>query len=364
MSVKKLIMLADMNSFYASCHQSTDRRLYGKPVIVAGTPNKTRGMVIAASYEAKRKGVQNFMNYYDVMKCCPDAIFVTRDHDLYETISAKIMAFLRLIGDCEVASVDEAYIDISPRVEKGTKPADIATYIQKTLWDKIRIPCSIGVGPNKVIAKMCADIKKPFGYVHFGIRQFCTYFHPKPIEELFHCGKKTAERLREQGIDTIGKLAVADPMTIKIMLGVRGEWLQLAAQGIASANLDPHHEKGDRSLGRETTFGVAENDPSVLTEIAQNMIEELVAALRMKSRTARTLTIVYRNEKGGTSKTKSVTLPHSTDDPLQFFSLFRMLFRDHLLEKPLYLFGIRLSNIEQRWYEQLTIDPFLVDRNV
>ena len=184
MVVEKSILLVDINSMFASCHQSDNPSLRNKPIIVGGSmTDKRKGMVIACSYEAKEKGVYTTQTVYEARKLCPDAIFVKRDHSLYSEYSAKIMDFLRLVGPTEVASIDEAYIDVTERVQEGLHPVVIARYIQKTLWEKIHIPCSIGIGPTTIIAKQASEVKKPMGIVQLGPRQYQTYFYPRPLSD-------------------------------------------------------------------------------------------------------------------------------------------------------------------------------------
>ncbi|WP_202080602.1 Y-family DNA polymerase [Caldalkalibacillus salinus] len=356
----RYIMLADMNSFFASCHQSVDPALRHKPVIVGGsTTSKRRGMVIAASYEAKAKGVYTTMSSYEAKRKCPEAIFVMRDHTLYQNYSTKIMNFLRLIGDTEVASIDEAYVDITPLVQKGKKPQDIATYIQSTLWKKLHMPCSIGVGSNRIIAKMAAEIKKPRGYVQLGVKQFCTYFYPQPLSQLHGCGQKTAEKFEKNNIFTIGDLAEADPLQVKLILGKRGEHLQHAAQGKGSAVIYPDREKGDKTIGKETTFQNHTTDQGLIKSLASRMVEQLASKLEQKRKKVRTVSVVYKLERGKGSHSKSVTLAEGTKDQSVLYDHVQSLYQQHLAETPIILFGVRFSNLEDLDYEQLTLEDFM-----
>jgi DNA polymerase-4 len=355
MSKQKYIMLADMNSFFASCVQSTDSSLRGKPVIVGGSPsNKMKGMAIAASYEAKKAGVYTGLSMREAIKKCPDAIVVQRNHSLYNSYSQKIMSFLKLIGDTEVASIDEAYIDITERVLEGTSPKAIADYVQQTLWDKIQIPCSIGVGPTKIIAKMSADIRKPMGYTYLNTQQFCSYFHPQPLEVLHGCGKKTTEKLNKYGFDTIGDLAKADPLHVKMMLGIRGEQLQKAAQGISSDKVNADRQKGDKTIGREKTFATPINNQEFILSIARTMVDFLSQSLEKKKIRARTISVVYKKDRGEGSQSKSTTLSEAVSQPEDIYSTVESLYDAHLSDVPLWLFGVRLSNFSDSMYIQLS----------
>ncbi|MDE5415069.1 Y-family DNA polymerase [Alkalihalobacterium chitinilyticum] len=352
----RTIALIDMNAFYASCHQAEDPSLRNQPVIVGGSPtNKYKGMVIAASYEAKNQGVYTTMSVYEALKKVPKAIVVPRNHPLYSSYSRKIMEFLRLIGPTEVASVDEAYIDLTDRVNKGTSPHTIAKYIQRTLWEKLHLGCSIGISDTKCSAKMAADVKKPFGYVHFERLQFCSYFHPQKLSKLHGCGKKTEEKLNKYGIYTIGDLAQTDPLQIKLILGLRGEILRNNALGIGSDVVDADREKGDKTIGKEKTFSQPTSDTDQLLGIARSMIELLCERLKEKQLRASTIAVVYKTERGGASHSKSLTLADSTSEPDQVYTIVEDLYDRHLVDIPLWLFGVRLSNFEDANYVQLKL---------
>jgi DNA polymerase-4 len=359
MNSRRYILLADMNAFFASCHQSVDPSLRNKPIIVGGSPfNKRKGMVIAASYEAKNKGIYTTMSMYEALKLCPTAQVVQRNHPLYSAYSTKIMDFLRLIGETEVASIDEAYVDITERVSKGETPAQIARYIQSTLWNKLYIPCSIGVGPNKIIAKMAADIKKPKGYVQMGVKQFCAFFHPQPVNELHGCGKKTSEKLIKNNINTIGQLAAMNTMTVKMFFGVRGELLKRSAQGISSNKVDPEREKSDKTIGKEKTFQEHVTEEELIIKTAREMIKKLAQRLKDKELRARTISVVYKKDVLESSHSRGTTLSEATNDEELILSVVQNLYEEHLRDIPLRLFGVRLSNLDDMTYIQLNFGDF------
>jgi DNA polymerase IV len=357
----RVIALIDINSMFASCHQSVEPTLRGKPVIVGGSmTDKRKGLVIAASYEAKAKGIKTTMSVFEARKLCPEAIFVGRDHSLYGAISSKIMDFLRLIGPTEVASIDEAYVDLTDRIKNGEDPLVIARYIQRVLYQKIHIPCSIGLGENRIIAKMSSEVKKPLGITMFGRKQYQTFFYRKHTVELYGCGEATAEKLEDKlGIKTIGDLAHAEPHSVRLILGKRGEWLRLAAQGISSDIVDPDREKGEKTIGKETTFQAEVSDSDQILRVARQMAERLSNHLKEKQKKARTVSLVYKTERLGRSHSKSKTLNKSADEPGEIMDAVSALYSDHLWETPLHLFGIRLSNFQEEVFEQLTMDEML-----
>ncbi|WP_025025915.1 Y-family DNA polymerase [Caldalkalibacillus mannanilyticus] len=351
----KTILLVDMNSFFASVHQAEDHSILNKPVIVGGNPNnKNKGMVLAASYEAKNKGIYTTMTMYKAVKKCPEAIVVTPDHLLYRKYSKKIMEFLRLIGPTEVASIDEAYVDITDRVKQGATPKSIGMYIQKTLWNKLKLGCSIGCSNTKTSAKMAADIKKPFGFVHLERQQFCSFFHPQQLSKLHGCGKKTEEKLNKHHILTIGDLAKADPLQLKMVIGIRGEMLQKIALGIGSDKVNAERVKGDKTIGKERTFTQPTVEMDVLMNLARNMIHVLCERLQEKKIRAGTISIVYKIKRDEGSHSKSMTLQEATSDPDLIYSVVEKLYDKHLHEVPLWLFGVRFSNFKDSQYVQLS----------
>lgn len=360
----RTLLLVDMNSFFASCHVSVNPSLRNKPVIVGGSVNnKRKGLVIACSYEAKRAGIYTTQSAYEARKICPEAIFVQRDHPLYQSISSKIMKFLRLIGPTEVASIDEAYVDVTDRAIMGTHPILVARYIQKTLWDKIQIPCSIGIGPNKIIAKSASEIKKPMGIVQMGVKQFMTYFHPQLLSKLYGCGEATEERLNKHGINTIGDLARTEIHILKSLLGKRGEQLNRYAKGISSNQVDADREKGEKTIGKETTFAEETSLPTIILETVQRMCLRLALDLQEKDKRARTVSLVYKTERTGRSHSKSLTLPDAANQSDTLYQAIQTLYRECLYETPLWLIGVRLSNLEERNYEQMTLNDLLFSKS-
>jgi len=353
---RKTILLVDMNSFFASVHQAEDPSLQGKPIIVGGIPNnRNKGLVIAASYEAKNKGVYTTMTVYKALKKCPKAIVVERNHTLYSSYSKKIMDFLRLIGPTEIASIDEAYVDITERVENGNSPKQVSMYIQKILWEKLKLGCSIGCSNTKISAKMAADIKKPFGYVHLEQLQFCSFFHPQKLSILHGCGLKTEEKLNKFNIYTIGDLAKADPLQLKLILGKKGEWLQNAALGIGSDYINVNREKGDKTIGKEKTFSEPTSEPELLMNLARKMIESLCERLRQKNLRAGTIALVYKTKREEKSHSRSLTIENATSDHEIIYIMVEKLYEEHLNDVPLVLFGVRLSNFKDTNYVQLSL---------
>jgi DNA polymerase IV len=347
-----MILLCDMNSFFASVHQSRDPSLRGKPVIVAGDPQKRRGIVVAASYEAKAAGVYTTMHFYEARKKCPDAIFVQPEHDIYRSYSEVIMRFLARIGPCEVASIDEAYLDISELVDKGHKPAEVASYIQRKLESELHIPSSIGAGPNKLIAKMCADVKKPRGFVQMGIKQFQVYFWPQPVAKLHGCGGKTADKLGLKGLHTIGQLAACPLSKLTAAYGKKGEYLHRAANGIMNSPVNPDRRKGEKTIGSSRTFAFDTTDKGIIEETARIFSEKLAAKLANKQKKAKTISVEVKYDYRQTIS-RSISLEGATNNAVEIYETALYLYEEHFAHQPVRLFGIRLHNLIEQEFEQL-----------
>ena len=191
-----------------------------------------------------------------------------------------------------------------------------------------------------------------------GTKQYQTYFHPQPLHELYGCGLATTEKLNKQGIHTIGDLAKADLSILRVLLGKRGELLHDYALGISRNTVDTMREHIDKSIGKETTFREDISDSSVVFEVAKQMSERLAARLQQKGNRIRTVSIVYKTERTGRAHTKSVTLPTPTSDAEQIYLTAIRLYQDHLYEVPIRLFGVRLANIEEISFDQLTFEDF------
>ncbi|WCN36561.1 DNA polymerase IV [Aneurinibacillus uraniidurans] len=347
-----MILLCDMNSFFASVHQSMRPELRGKPIIVAGDPQKRRGIVVAASYEAKAYGVYTTMRYRDAWKCCPKAVFVRPEHALYRQYSEAIMRFLARIAPCEVASIDEAYLDITEIIERGHSPKEVTSYIQHKLESELRIPCSIGAGPNKLIAKMCADVKKPRGFVEMGQRQFQAYFWPQPVKRLHGCGKSTAEKLNQKGIHTIGQLAAHPVEDLQQWFGKKGEYLYKAAWGAHVSPVNPERKKGEKSIGSSRTFAIDTMEHSLIEQTAREFSHKLAEKVQRQHKRAATVSVEVKFDYRQ-AVSRSITLEVPTDRADDIYRIAMQTYELHFSDRPIRLFGIRLSNLTAQVYEQL-----------
>ncbi|HHX80673.1 MAG TPA: DNA polymerase IV [Acholeplasmataceae bacterium] len=207
MNKAKIIFHIDMNCFFASCERAENKDLIGKPIAVAHQDPLYRGIILSPSYEARKYGIKTTMLVRDALLLCHDLIIIEPKMHLYKEYSKRFFEYLYSITpQIEVASIDEGYLDVSEN-SKTEHPLELAKRIQDYLLDKYNLPCSIGIGPNKFLAKMGSNLKKPLGITVLRKREIDIYLWPLPIESMYGVGKKTAPKLRAIGINTIGDLA-------------------------------------------------------------------------------------------------------------------------------------------------------------
>lgn len=251
----RAILLADMNSFFASVHQALDPKLRGKPVIVAGDPEKRHGIVLTASYEAKSKGVKTGMVVWEARQRCPEGVFVKPQYHLYVDFSSRILSIMNdFTPQVEPFSIDEAFMDVTGSQKLFGSPVDMARQLKERIRQEIGITCSVGVGPNKLLAKMAADLQKPDGLIVMYRKDMPALLWPLPIGKLFGVGYRYEQHLRKLNIHTIGELAKYPAPILKKKFGLYGETLWLSANGIDSSPVDPDSLNQVKSIGQQITL--------------------------------------------------------------------------------------------------------------
>ncbi|MEW6424552.1 MAG: DNA polymerase IV [Bacillota bacterium] len=253
--MQRVILLADMNAFFASVHQALDPALKGKPVIVGGDPARRHGVVLTASYEAKARGVKTGMTVYEAEKLCPEGIFLKPQHHLYIHFSTRI---LRIMHDftplVEPFSIDEAFLDVTGCAKLLGPPREIARRLKERIRLEVGVTCSIGIGPNKLLAKMAAELEKPDGLTVLDHADVPKRLWPLPVRELFGVGPRYEHHLKLYNIHTIGDLARFPVKILKKRFGVNGEILWRCANGIDESPVDPDTLERAKSVGQQITL--------------------------------------------------------------------------------------------------------------
>lgn len=253
--MQRVILLADMNAFFASVHQALDPALKGKPVIVGGDPARRHGVVLTASYEAKARGVKTGMTVYEAEKLCPEGIFLKPQHHLYIHFSTRILRIMRDFTPLvEPFSIDEAFLDVTGCAKLFGPPREIARRLKERIRREVGVTCSIGIGPNKLLAKMAAELEKPDGLTVLDHADVPKRLWPLPVRELFGVGPRYEHHLKLFNIHTIGDLAGFPVKILKKRFGVNGEILWRCANGIDESPVDPATLEKVKSVGQQITL--------------------------------------------------------------------------------------------------------------
>lgn len=286
----RIILHIDMDSFFSAIEVREKPELKGLPVIVGGRippeeekaaeeegKRKIRGVVSTCSYEARAYGIHSAMPLSKAYELCPDATFLPVNMALYKRVSAELMRLLREYADkFEQVSIDEAYLDISTKVHDWNEAIEYAQLIKREILEKEGLTCSIGVAPNKTIAKIASDFVKPDGLTVVEQEHAQEFLDPLPVKKIPGVGPKTELILKQMGVETIKQLASCDVQKLGSRFGKYGWRLHQVANGIDDSEVEEKWER--QSLSREITLDEHTNDP----EIINRYIDELAGAVHEK----------------------------------------------------------------------------------
>jgi DNA polymerase IV len=337
------ILHLDMDAFYASVEQRDDAGLRGRPVAV-GSPTG-RGVVAAASYEARVFGVRSAMPMVRARRLCPDLVVVRPDFDRYHATSRALMELLRSITPLvEPLSLDEAFLDVSGSVRLFGAPPEIATLLRARVRTELSLPCSVGVASTKSVAKLLSGLAKPDGMLHWPADEVEVRLRPLPVAVLWGAGPRTTERLVANGITTVGQVADVDVRLLRRLVGdALGSQLHQLARGIDPRPVVPASEA--RSVSAETTFAQDVDDAVVLERRLLRLATEVTRRLRGQGLAARTVTVKVRFS-DHTDISRSQSLPRATDRTHELTEVARALLHAMRLERVrVRLIGLRLSGL-------------------
>ncbi|MCC6650142.1 MAG: DNA polymerase IV [Candidatus Eisenbacteria bacterium] len=346
-----MILLVDMDAFFASVEQAYHPHLRGKAVIVCGDPSR-RGVVTAASYEARPFGVRAGMPTAEAKRLCPDAEFVEGSPRKYVEKSLELLElFLTYTPDVEPFSVDEAFLDLGKLGARGaTREAAIAMAreIQQRITDEHGLSASIGIGPNKLIAKMASGVNKPRGLTPLDEEEFRRLFWPMDVQELWGVGPKMSEHLKRMGIATVGDLGRAAESQLEQSFGLIGPHLRNAAWGRDQTPVIPYHEGVDpKSMGHEVTLPEDCREDAFLEGTLLRLSDQVARRLRGDGFVSRTLTLKLRDFRFRTI-TRQRALTVAVDDHLAIFEVVRSLWRANWKGEPLRLLGVSAGALEHK----------------
>ncbi len=344
--MQRIIFHVDMDYFFAACEIRQRPELRDKPVVVGADPRhgKGRGVVSTCNYAARAFGIHSGMPISKAYSICPSAAYLPVNFNLYWQVSDSIMSILRSHADkFQQTSIDEAFLDITSKAKNCDEANELALKIKLEILEKEKLTCSIGIGPNKLIAKMASDTNKPDGITVVLPEHVQNFLFPLPVGKLYGIGTKTEAVLKEMNIETIGDLARYDVQILQDQFGKIGAAMHQMANGVDESGII--EEAGIQSVGREVTFDEDTNDIVLLNDVINGMSDELYSALKNNGYSFRTVTLKLRYENFETH-THQKTLPRLTTDLSSLNDAIKELL-SYFLEskKKVRLIGVRLSNL-------------------
>jgi DNA polymerase-4 len=347
------ILHADLDAFYASVEQRDDPRLRGRPVIVGG------GVVLAASYEAKAHGIRTAMGGLQARLLCPRAVVVEPRMSAYAQASKAVFEVFRdTTPMVEGLSIDEAFLDVGGLRRIAGTPSEIAVGLRRAVLERVGLPITVGVARTKFLAKVASRVAKPDGLLIVPPDRELEFLHPLPVERLWGVGEVTAEKLRDQGLKTVGQVAeLAEGALVAILGRAAGRHLHALAH-----NRDPRPVQVGRrrhSIGGQRALGRRRRSPAEVDVMIVGLVDRLAGRLRAARRVCRTVMLRLRFDDFSRA-TRSHTLPEATADTWEILSAARGLFGaaiPMIEARGLTLVGISLANLADDGAIQLAL-PF------
>jgi len=355
-ALNRIIMHIDMDAFYSSVEQRENPSLRSKPVIVGADPKsrKGRGVVMGCSYEARAFGVRSAMSISVAYRLCPAGNYVKPNFALYERASEQVMQLLQNFSDkVEQMSIDEAFLDISGRVAGFEAAAVLAEEIKRQISNEVGLPCSVGIAPNKAIAKIASDSKKPNGLTLVPPETVREFLDPLPVSKISGVGKKSSVLLARMGITTIGQLAATHPSKLDDTFGKYGIRIWQVANG--TDDEDVVVSRAMKSVSAESTFDEDVQDRGKIREAFDSMIADVYARLQSRNMIFRTVGIKVRLEDFETF-TRAKTHTKHTNEISVIEDYVELLFREfENSPRKIRLVGVRISGLESLGAHQETL---------
>ena len=338
-----LIMHVDMDAFYASIEQRDDPSLRGLPVIVGGTG--ARGVVATASYEARKFGVGSAMAMKKARQLCPNGIFIEGNHAYYEAVSAELMEILGSFSPMvEPLSLDEAFLDMSGLSRHHASPEEMGRAVKRRIFEKLELVASVGIAPNKFLAKLASDLEKPDGLVIIREENVREVLRPLSVQRLWGVGKFTASQLAGLGITTIGDVADAPVERLAKVLGKQAYTIKDLAEGIDKRKVEPVRKV--LSVGNEETFETDIRERADIEKELLRLSEKVGTRLRRKNLFALTVTLKVRFASFRTV-TRSVTLKEATQYDEVLYRTACELYDKACSAESIRLLGITASHLTE-----------------
>ncbi len=358
--MERIVLHVDMDSFFAACEEREHPELRGKPVVVCVYSGRGEegGAVSTANYDARKLGVHSGMPIVTAKRMCPEGVFLPVNFELYTRVSDEIMSMLRTYSPViEQVSVDEAFLELTSRVKDFGEASKTAESIKSEIRNRLGLTCSIGIGPNKLIAKMASGARKPDGLTAIEPNQVTSFLAPLEPIKLWGVGKKTAEKLAERGINSVGELANKDENLLKSIFGeARGSWLKQASLGIDN---EPVEERGEsEQVGRMATLPRDTRDKGFILDSLAPLIEDIYERLSERGDYFRTITLTAIP-----TDLKTLTRSRTLEEPTRNLDVMKELVEElvssFLREKKGVLLrraGVRVANLSKTGGQKTLLD--------
>ena len=354
--VYRAILHVDMDAFYASVEERDRPELVGKPVIVGGTP-EGRGVVAAATYVARKFGVHSAMPAVTAHRLCPRGIFLRPRMDHYAQVSDQIRAiFEKYTPLVEPLSLDEAFLDVTGSEPLFGSAVSIGRAIKQEIREQLRLVASVGVAPNKFLAKIASDLKKPDGFVVVEVERVQEFLDPLAVGRLWGVGQVTGQVFEKLGIHRIGQLRQMPVELLRHHFGNSGDHSWELSQGIDDRPVVPEQEA--KSISHETTFAKDLDDPEVMRAWLLELSEQVGCRLRRQGLQGRTVHLKVRFDDFHTI-TRAQTLPRATNVTQEIWQTAAQMFAERLPARRLHirLLGVGMSGLDHPGLVQLSLFP-------
>lgn len=344
----RIIFHIDMNAFFAACEIAENSEYQNKPIVIAHNDVFRKSIILTASYEARKYGIKTTMTTGEAIKLCPELIIVEPDFSLYQKYSQIFFNYLYTITNkVEPTSIDEGYLDVTEVCQK-VSAIELAQTIQKTLLEKYKLPVSIGIAPNKFLAKMASDLQKPLGITVLRKREIDKLLWPLPIGEMFGVGKKTKPRLEAIGIKTIGDLANYQNLDLleKTVGKAMCTYLIERANGIDKSEVEYNTVDDVSSVSNSHTFSYNVINLSIIKDTLKVLTNTLSDRLIKRNLLAQTIgiQIKYANFK---VINRSTSLENGINDNHELWSVIEDLFDDYYNGSEVRLIGVFASRLTE-----------------
>jgi len=337
---QRWVMHVDMDAFYASVEILDNPELKGLPVIVGG--RSARGVVSTCSYEARKYGVHSAMPLFEARRLCPHGVYVPVRPHRYAEMSGKIMAIFRETSPLvEQLSIDEAFLDLTGMERLGGAES-IARQVQDRIQRELELSASVGLAPNKFLAKLASDMRKPHGFVKILPEEAAVLLAPLPVTKIFGIGRSAEEKLAQYGIEKIGQMAAADLSVLRKVFGVNAEQVKQLARGLD--NRPVVNEEGAKSVGREITFDVDLTDMESCRDQVLDLCGQTGWRLRKEQLAGHTVTLKVKFADFHTI-TRSITSDRPVTWDEEIFVLAEQMLQKISVKPGIRLLGVTVSGL-------------------